>query len=38
MDWSDTQEQAAFRAEVRAVIGEHLPERYREQAEHAHAG
>jgi len=38
MDWSDTQEQATFRAEVRAVIDEHLPARYREQAEHAHAG
>jgi alkylation response protein AidB-like acyl-CoA dehydrogenase len=38
VDWSDTQEQAAFRAQVRAVIDEHLPERYRRQAEQAHAG
>ena len=38
MDWSDPQEQAAFRAQVRAVIDEHLPERYRRQAQQAHAG
>ncbi|MCC6238561.1 MAG: acyl-CoA dehydrogenase family protein, partial [Dehalococcoidia bacterium] len=38
MDWSDTAEQAAFRAEVRGVIEEHLPRRYRRQAEQAHAG
>jgi len=32
MDWKDTAEQAAFRAEVRALIEERLPERYRAQA------
>jgi alkylation response protein AidB-like acyl-CoA dehydrogenase len=32
MDWNDTPEQAAFRAEVRTFITEHLPERYRAQA------
>ena len=31
MDWADTPEQAAFRAEVRAFIGERLPERYRRE-------
>ena len=30
MDWNDTAEQAAFRAEVRALIEEQLPERYRD--------
>jgi alkylation response protein AidB-like acyl-CoA dehydrogenase len=29
MDWSDSEEQAEFRARVRSVIGEKLPERYR---------
>lgn len=29
MDWNDSAEQAAFRAEVRAVIEQRLPERYR---------
>jgi alkylation response protein AidB-like acyl-CoA dehydrogenase len=29
MDWSDTPEQTAFREEVRALIQERLPERYR---------
>ena len=29
MDWSDSPEQAAFRAEVRALLDEQLPERYR---------
>ena len=29
MDWSDTQEQATFRAEVRAFVAERLPEHYR---------
>ncbi len=29
MDWSDSAEQAAFRADVRAFIEEHLPEYYR---------
>ncbi len=32
MDWHDTAEQAAFRAEVRALIEEQLPERYRDGA------
>jgi alkylation response protein AidB-like acyl-CoA dehydrogenase len=30
MDWNDSPEQAAFRAEVRAVIEQYLPGRYRE--------
>jgi alkylation response protein AidB-like acyl-CoA dehydrogenase len=30
MDWNDTADQAAFRAEVRALIDEELPERYRD--------
>ena len=38
MDWSDSLEQAAFRAEVRTVIESSLPARYQRQAEHAHAG
>ena len=29
MDWGDTAEQAAFRAEVRAFVEARLPERYR---------
>ena len=29
MDWSDSAEQAEFRARVRSVIEEKLPERYR---------
>lgn len=29
MDWNDSEDQARFRAEIRAFIGEHLPERYR---------
>ena len=29
MDWSDTPDQAAFRQEVKALVGEHLPELYR---------
>ena len=33
MDWSDSAEQAAFRSEVRAFIGERLPARYRQMAE-----
>jgi len=32
MDWDDSPEQATFRAEVRAVIEQHLPERYRSGA------
>ena len=33
MDWTDTTEQAAFRGDVRDLIG-HMPERYREMAKH----
>jgi alkylation response protein AidB-like acyl-CoA dehydrogenase len=33
MDWADTQEQAAFRQEVRSFINESLPEYYKRQAE-----
>ena len=33
MDWADTPEQAAFRAEVRGVIEGRLPERYRKSGE-----
>ena len=33
MDWEDTQEQAAFRAEVRRLIDERLPSWYRERRE-----
>ena len=29
MDWGDTAEQAAFRAEVRAFVEARLPERYK---------
>ncbi|TAK75790.1 MAG: hypothetical protein EPO16_08380 [Dehalococcoidia bacterium] len=36
MDWADTADQAAFRDEVRALIGERLPERYRGHREDAH--
>ena len=32
MDWKDTPEQAAFRASVRELIDQRLPERYRAQA------
>ena len=32
MDWDDTPQQAAFRAEVRTFLRERLPARYREQA------
>ena len=38
MDWNDNEEQAAFREQVRAVIAERLPARYRALAEHAHEG
>ncbi len=38
MDWSDTAEQAAFRGEVRSMIGERLPERYRALAQEMHSG
>ncbi|MDA0351286.1 MAG: acyl-CoA dehydrogenase family protein [Chloroflexi bacterium] len=38
MDWNDNADQLAFRAQVRAVIAEHLPARYRALAEHAHEG
>ena len=38
MDWSDSPEQAAFRAQVRELIGERLPPRYRALAEQAHRG
>lgn len=31
MDWNDTPQQSAFRAEVRKLIGAELPERYRER-------
>ncbi len=33
MDWNDTSEQAEFRARVRSVIEEKLPERYRRAAD-----
>jgi alkylation response protein AidB-like acyl-CoA dehydrogenase len=32
VDWNDTEEQAAFRRDVRAVIETRLPERYRDMA------
>ena len=32
MDWADNAEQAAFRAEVQAVIRDGLPEHYQEVA------
>jgi len=36
MDWSDTGEQARFRRQVRTLIAERLPERYRRGGEGAH--
>ena len=38
MDWNDTPEQAAFRAEVRKVIQERLPARYRQDADEEYGG
>jgi len=38
MDWSDTQEQAAFRDEVRSMIAERLPQRYQSLAQEMHGG
>ncbi len=38
MDWRDNSEQAAFRAEVRALIEARLPRRYREMAEQGGPG
>ena len=38
MDWNDNDEQREFREQVRAVIAERLPARYRALAEHAHEG
>lgn len=38
MDWRDSAEQAAFRAEVRAVVEAKLPARYREAAERGGPG
>ena len=38
MDWRDNSEQAAFRAEVRALIEARLPARYREMAEQGGPG
>ena len=38
MDWSDTPEQAAFRSEVRTLIAERLPARYRRLGANPHAG
>ncbi len=38
MDWNDNDEQRAFREQVRTVIAERLPARYRTLAEHAHEG
>ena len=38
MDWNDDVEQLAFREQVRAVIAERLPARYRALAEQAHEG
>jgi alkylation response protein AidB-like acyl-CoA dehydrogenase len=32
MDWRETEDQAAFRAEVRAVIEAKLPQRYKDAA------
>ena len=32
MDWNDTPEQASFRSEVRALIDQRLPQRYRDAA------
>lgn len=36
MDWSDNEEQRTFRQQVRALIAERLPERYRGSGEGAH--
>ena len=36
MDWDDTPPQAAFRAEVRELVEERLPERYRRMAQRSH--
>ena len=36
MDWSDNEEQADFREQVRTLIAERLPERYRRGGEGAH--
>jgi alkylation response protein AidB-like acyl-CoA dehydrogenase len=38
MDWNDNDEQAAFRREVRALIQQRLPARYRRLAGAAHEG
>jgi alkylation response protein AidB-like acyl-CoA dehydrogenase len=38
MDWSDTPDQAQFRARVRSLIDERLPQRYRELAKETFAG
>ena len=38
MDWNDSPSEAAFRSQVRALIEEHLPERYRALATLPHEG
>ena len=38
MDWNDSDEQQAFREQVRSVIATRLPARYRALAEQAHEG
>ncbi|MEZ4504095.1 MAG: acyl-CoA dehydrogenase family protein [Dehalococcoidia bacterium] len=38
MDWNDTPEQAAFRNEVRTLIQERLPERYKKSGEEGERG
>jgi len=38
MDWNDTPEQAAFRNEVRTLIQDRLPERYRKSGEQGERG
>jgi alkylation response protein AidB-like acyl-CoA dehydrogenase len=38
MDWNDTPDQAAFRNEVRTLIQERLPERYRKSGEDGERG
>ena len=38
MDWNDSDEQRAFREQVRTVIAERLPARYRALAERSHEG
>ena len=38
MDWSDTNEQATFRTEVRSMIADRLPEWYRLAAQATHGG